>query len=287
MHAIATDRKSGALELALGVVRAFEALCRSRQIPSEIEVRSAAKFLSKAHPSIVPIHNVAEMCALIVTGGGDPVERLQRLRYFLEKSRERVAVNSQGILPPHGSMITISRSSTVLKALSLAGSSRRIGTVYVSESRPRLEGVMTARALTEQGIECVLMADAEGPSLVKDVDLAVVGGDAILNDGGVVNKIGTYPLALACREAGKPLFVLAESIKLERRYDMSTWPGPEERDERELLPKPPKGLRALNRYFDLTPPSLVAAVVHEGGVSKRSWVKAMDKVLRDGMDSRA
>jgi translation initiation factor 2B subunit (eIF-2B alpha/beta/delta family) len=99
--------------------------------------------------------------------------------------------------------------------------------------------------------------------------------------------VGTYPLALACTDNGKPLCVLAESIKLDRRFSSTTWPGSEERDEFELLPRPPRGLRALNRYFDLTPPANVSCVVHEDGISRQGWAKTMGKILDRLMDESA
>jgi translation initiation factor 2B subunit (eIF-2B alpha/beta/delta family) len=169
----------------------------------------------------------------------------------------------------------------------VAARSGRLGKLFIMESRPRLEGRATAKAVAEMGVECTLVADAMGPSLIKEVDLAVVGADAILKDGGVVNKIGTFPISLACKDARKPLCVLAESIKLDRRFDSNTWPGSEERDEFELLPRPPRSLRALNRYFDLTPPANVSCVVHEDGISKRGWAKTMGKILDRLMDESA
>lgn len=279
MHRIAADRKSGAIELALAVVEAFEGLSNSRPLPEKKEMMAAVKFLSNSQRSMVPIRNSAEMCARILAGGGESAFRLRFLWTLIESSRERVAMNSQAIFGNKSVVLTLSRSSTVLLALQVAAKSGRLGKLFIMESRPRLEGRSTAKMVAEMGVECTLVADAMGPSLVEDVDLAVVGADAILKDGGVVNKVGTYPLALACTDNGKPLCVLAESIKLDRRSSSETWAGSEERDEFELLPRPPRSLRALNRYFDLTPPANVSCVVHEDGISRQGWAKIMGKIL--------
>lgn len=279
MLRIAADRKSGVIELALAVVKAFKGLSRTRPFPEQHEIGTAVKFLSKSQPSMVPIRNTAELCARIVTGGGRAASRLDILRTHLEGSRARVATNAQRLFRGGAIVLTLSRSSTVLHTLRVAAEAGRIDKLFVMESRPRLEGRETAKAMAEIGVECTLVADAMGPSLVEDIDVAVVGADAILNDGGVVNKIGTYPLALACNEGGKQLCVLAESMKLDLRTNSETWAESEERDEFELLPRPPRGLRALNRYFDLTPPSKVSCVVHDDGISKRGWAKAMGKML--------
>ena len=279
IHRIASDRKSGAIELALAVVDAFEELSNSRETPDGTEIAAAVRFLSVAQPSMIPIRNAAEMCARILAGGGLTVPGLGLLWTHVEVSRTTVAVNAQALFGKGATILTHSRSSTVLHALQLAARAGRIRNLFVMEARPRFEGRETARAMTKMGVECTLVADATGPSLIEDIDMAVVGADAVLSDGGVVNKIGTYPLALACKEGGKPLCVLAESLKLDRRASTATWAGPEERDEFELLPRPPRGLRALNRYFDLTPPAYVACVVHEEGISRRGWAKTMGKIL--------
>ena len=280
LHAIATDRKSGAIELALGVVDAFKVLEKERNLPARAELGAAVSFLAKAQPSMVPIHNTAAICMRIVLGGGSAITSLDAVREFLHDSRGEVASNAVMLFPPHSTAITISRSSTVLLALKLAARSGRLGRLYVMESRPRLEGRNTAREIVAEGVECVLVADAVGPTLAGEFDLALVGADAMLKDGAVINKAGTYALSNSCKAGHKPLIVLTESIKLDSRFTSKTWPGSEIRDEGELLPRPPRGLRALNRYFDLTPSANVRAVVHEHGVSRRGWVGAMEKVLQ-------
>ena len=279
IHRIASDRKSGAIELALAVVDAFEELSYSRETPDASELTAAVKFLSGAQPSMIPIRNAAELCARILTSGGETVSELGLLWTHVEVSRTKVAANAQALFGKGATVLTHSRSSTVLLGLQLAAKAGIIRKLFVMEARPRFEGRETAKAMTKMGVECTLVADAMGPSLVEEVDMAVVGADAVLNDGGVVNKIGTYPLALACKEERKPLCVLAESLKLDRRTSSATWAGAEERDEFELLPRPPRGLRALNRYFDLTPSAYIACVVHEEGISRRRWAKTMGKIL--------
>lgn len=281
LHSIATDRKSGAIELAIDVVGAFEVLERERYLPSKEELGAAASFLAKAQPSMVSIRNTADICQRILSGGGNEEANLAAIRKFLQESRSKVSANALGLFPPNATCITISRSSTVISALRLAARSGALRRLYVMESRPRLEGRSTAREIAAEGIECILVVDAAGPTLAREADLAVVGADSVLTDGAIVNKTGTFALSTSFKFARKPVYVLSESIKLNRQYNSETWPGSELRDEREILPKPPKGLRALNRYFDVSPAANVRAVVHERGVSRRGWVGAMEKVLRD------
>ena len=105
--------------------------------------------------------------------------------------------------------ITHSYSSTVLNVL---GSCKGIE-VICPESRPLYEGLRTAQELGERGIRVKIVVDSAASSLMGECDVVIVGADAITPDG-VVNKIGTYGLALAARERKVPFYVLAGTEKL-------------------------------------------------------------------------
>jgi S-methyl-5-thioribose-1-phosphate isomerase len=151
-----------------------------------------------------------------------------------------------------------------------------LGQVYVDETRPLLQGSrLTAWELAQQGIAHTVVADAAGPSVIARglVNAVVVGADRIAANGDVVNKIGTYPLALAARRAGIAFVVAAP----ESTIDMATPTGAdvpiEVRDETEVTrfgerQVAPKDTAALNYAFDVTPADLVTAIVTEARVVK-------------------
>jgi len=281
MQAIAKNRRDGAIELAIKVIDTFLELKRSRVSYTERDIERIVKSVSKAQPSMVPIHNSLEICEKIIFTEGEVVNRLGQFKSYLKNSREIVAEKFTESMLSETKCITLSRSSTVLTALQLAAKAGKLCKLVIMESRPRYEGRITAKEMRRHGVNCTLVADALGPSLVGEVDMAVVGSDAVLKDGAVVNKIGTYPLSLACTMVGRPLYVLAESIKLDSRYDSDSWPGSELRDKTELLPPKLRGMKAINRYFDLTLPAYIHAVVHEGGISRKHWVAEMEKELQN------
>jgi methylthioribose-1-phosphate isomerase len=137
-----------------------------------------------------------------------------------------------------------------------------LGHVYLDETRPLLQGSrLTAWELAQMGVEHTVVVDSAGPSVVARglADAVVVGADRIAANGDVVNKIGTYPLALAAARKGIPFVVAAP----ESTVDMATPDGDsvhiEVRDAAEI--GPPAGTRALNLAFDVTPADLVTAIV--------------------------
>ena len=84
--------------------------------------------------------------------------------------------------------------------------------VYVDETRPVLQGArLTAWELMQENIPCTLITDnMAGYFMYRDmIDLAIVGADRIAANGDVANKIGTYGLAVLCKEHGIPFYVAA------------------------------------------------------------------------------
>jgi len=155
--------------------------------------------------------------------------------------------------------------------------------VYVSETRPRLQGArLTAWELAQEGVAHVVVADSACAHLVQRglVDLVITGADRIAANGDAANKIGTYGKALAAHAHGVPFYVAAPLTT----FDPATPTGAEitieERDENEVLTVEgvdesgrlarvrvaPTGTRALNPAFDVTPHGLITGIITEVGI---------------------
>jgi S-methyl-5-thioribose-1-phosphate isomerase len=149
-----------------------------------------------------------------------------------------------------------------------------LGHVYVDETRPLLQGSrLTTWELAQQGIAHTLVADAAGPSVIARglVNAVVVGADRIAANGDVVNKIGTYPLALAARRAGVPFLVAAPESTVDAATPTGADVPIEIRDDAEVThigdrQISPNDTAALNFAFDVTPADLVTAIVTEARV---------------------
>jgi len=147
----------------------------------------------------------------------------------------------------------------------------RLRHVYVDETRPLLQGArLTAWELTHLGVPHTLVVDAAGPTVLARglADAVVVGADRIAANGDVINKIGTYPLALAAARAGVPFLVAAPESTIDPALQSGDRAELEVRDGAELLSfggvrTAPNGTQALNIAFDVTPADLVTAIVTE------------------------
>jgi methylthioribose-1-phosphate isomerase len=145
----------------------------------------------------------------------------------------------------------------------------RLAGVIASETRPLLQGArLTAWELGQAGIAYRVAVDGAGPFLMArgEVDAVIVGADRVCANGDTVNKVGTYAHALGAKAAGIPFLVVAP----ESTVDDSTATGDlvhiEERGAEEVLGfgdarVAPDGAGAINPAFDVTPHSLITAIV--------------------------
>ena len=158
----------------------------------------------------------------------------------------------------------------VIRALHVAGA---LSHVIVDETRPLLQGArLTCWELGRLGIEHQLACDGAAPFLISQgrADAVVVGADRIAANGDVANKIGTYSLALAARQAGIPFLVAAPESTIDQATPTGTAIPLERRADEEVTdPAAPAGTKALNLAFDITPAELVTAVVTEDRLIRR------------------
>jgi S-methyl-5-thioribose-1-phosphate isomerase len=158
----------------------------------------------------------------------------------------------------------------VIRALHVAGA---LSHVIVDETRPLLQGArLTCWELGRLGIEHQLACDGAAPFLISQgrADAVVVGADRIAANGDVANKIGTYSLALAARQAGIPFLVAAPESTIDQATPAGSAIPLEQRADQEVTdPAAPAGTKALNLAFDITPAELVTAVVTEDRLIRR------------------
>lgn len=165
-------------------------------------------------------------------------------------------------------ILTHCHSHSVVEILRQAKTRGRDFKVIVTETRPLQQGLKTARDLLQSRIPVIYGVDAAIGTFIKDAKKVLVGCDAVLLDGSIVNKVGTFPLAVLAREFGKPFYVAGETIKITESVKI------EERDPKEVIdPKRLKGARVANPAFDITPAYLIESIITERGLVKPDMVR--------------
>lgn len=275
IEAIRRDNTSGAVALTVQGTETLAFLAQISQAGSAAEFRAelleTGWALIAAQPAMASLFNLVNAVLLSAEEARD-VDAMretvgERARGFateLEQRGQRIAEAALGLIHDGATVMTISYSATVLTALLRAREAGKRFRALCPESRPQREGVALARQLGDEGIEAVVIVDAAVAHFMSGADLAFVGADS-LSALGVVNKVGTYTLALAARAHKVPFYALCGTEKF-----LPSVRSPhrmiEEREPREVLPQTSANVRAINVYFDLTPLDLLTGVVAERGV---------------------
>jgi methylthioribose-1-phosphate isomerase len=172
-----------------------------------------------------------------------------------------------------GSLATVEYGTAlgVIRAVAEAGKQPH---VYVDETRPFLQGArLTAWELQRAGIPLTLISDnMAGHFMMRGaVDLVIVGADRIAANGDVANKIGTYTLAVLCKENGLPFYVAAPTSTIDLALPSGLEIPIEERSADEVTHLQgrriaPAGVNAAHPAFDVTPSRYITAIITEQGV---------------------
>ncbi|MBI5286812.1 MAG: S-methyl-5-thioribose-1-phosphate isomerase [Deltaproteobacteria bacterium] len=160
--------------------------------------------------------------------------------------------------------------------------------VFAGETRPFLQGArLTAWELMKDGIDTTLITDNMAGYIMKKglIDLVIVGADRIASNGDVANKIGTYSLAVLAKAHKIPFYVAAPTSTIDLKVKDGGEIPIEERDPGELthikgIPIAPAGIKVKNPAFDVTPNSLVTAIITERGVAERPYKASIQRLLR-------
>lgn len=136
------------------------------------------------------------------------------------------------------SIITISNSFTLLQIFKKIKEVKNDFRITISEGRPNCEGKIFAEKLSKSGIKINFITEAMIPEYVEKSDAAIIGADAVLKNGNVINKTGSLSLAIACRYYEKPFLVIADKSKFK-----------EDNDYQEKIKNPDEIFETENKYI--------------------------------------
>ncbi|MDX1650694.1 MAG: S-methyl-5-thioribose-1-phosphate isomerase, partial [Myxococcota bacterium] len=184
---------------------------------------------------------------------------------------------------------------TALGVVRAAAEAGRGVSVLASETRPFLQGArLTAWELARDGIPVTVVTDSTVGALMRagEIDLVVVGADRIAANGDVANKIGTYAVAQLARVHGIPFVVAAPRSTIDPDTPDGDAIPIEERGRDEVArlgdrAVVPEGVPVRHLAFDVTPATLVTAIVTEAGVARPPYPDSLAALLRDGCASGA
>jgi ribose 1,5-bisphosphate isomerase len=219
-----------------------------------------ADRILNTRPTAVVLHNCIEEVKKEQT-----LMKIRELLKELKNTGKLVSRHVSKIFPKRKvvKVMTHCHSTTVVQLLINA---KRRGTnleVYVTETRPKDQGLLTAKDLTRAKIKTKYLVDSASGFYMPKIDLVLFGADALRREG-VVNKVGTYPMSVVANENSKPVFIITSKFTLDRRKNFEI----ENRPVSEITHARLRGVEILNPAFDITPWKYISYVVTEDGVKK-------------------
>lgn len=269
----------GARNVAIAALRAIQTLAEQTQAKTktafldELKEAQAAFFASR---ETEPLMRNALRYIIIQTQDSS-IEKVGALSELvssnvglflqnLEASRERTVETGAKRIRDGMLLFTHCHSSTVTRMIAKAKADGKSFSVICTETRPAFQGRITARELVDLGVQTMFIVDSAARSYMGDVDLVLVGADAITSEGNVVNKIGTSAIAVLASEARKPFYVVSELLKFDPETLCGAYEAIEQRNPREVWAEAPEGLSVRNPAFDLTPSRYIHGIICEEGV---------------------
>jgi len=173
-------------------------------------------------------------------------------------------------------IMTHCHSGSVIKILVEAHKQGKKIQVFNTETRPLYQGRKTSADLVKAGVPDTMITDDAAPFFVDnvyesdtDIDMVIIGSDAIRIGGEIYNKVGSFAIALAAWHSKIPVYVVGSLLKV----DMENTVKIEQRSGKELRPDAPKGLKIINYAFDMVPAKMITWIITEYGIIKPKDIK--------------
>ncbi len=274
LQKIRTDRACGASELGGQAAACLLAFLEEGKGAPPARLKKGllelGQALIAARPGNGPIFNLVNSLLLRLDRelGGEPLARVARghITTWLQASQlalREIAAAVGALISDGDTVLTHSYSSSVFAGLKQAKAADRRFCAIVTESRPMFEGRLLAQELASLGLPVTVIVDAAAPSLVADCDLVLFGAEMVTQDF-VVNKIGSYAVALAASHARIPVYAVSELSKCLPRAFIRGFVA--EQEPRQVWSRAPRSVRVRNIQFEAVPHELVTGVVTEQGL---------------------
>ncbi len=268
------DNTSGANEFidkALEIIKFQLSLTLDPREDIKEEMIILSKHIIDARPSMAPLINTIGylISSLDMINKNIIEERLNQFVVDREKRKDSLELAFYTFLEENKrdplKIMLISYSSTIINLL-LKNKEFNFE-IYVLESRPLLEGQRVAETLSPY-FKTHLIIDAAIGTFIDEIDIVLIGVDSILKDGSVINKIGTFPLALLANTRKIDVYAVCDSYK----YNLKSHYGRSililEKPIKEVYNKEIKNdfLVVHNYYFDITPPEYISGIISDLGM---------------------
>jgi len=192
------------------------------------------------------------------------------------EANKLIVFHGKQLIKENNNIFTHCHSSLVEQIFIQAKKEKNKFQVYQTETRPLFQGRITAQNLLKEKIDTTMVVDSSASFLISHnsgknlmMDKIILGADAILPNGSVINKIGSFGIAITAHYEKIPLYVAASLLK----YHSKSWIKIEKRPGKEIWQKAPQNLKIINFAFDQIPAEYITGIICEQGIIKPKEVK--------------
>ena len=263
---------------AIGVAAAYGMVLGEKNIDQTVEI------LRKTRPTAYDLFYAIDYMMDKISNGDDAlsaandyVEDVIDRCHRIGKNGAVLIKNGMKILTHcnAGALATVDYG-TALAPFRIAKEKGKKFFVYVDETRPRLQGLLTDWELEQEGIDHAVIADNAAGHFMKngEIDMVITGADRIAKNGDFANKIGTYEKAVLAKENNIPFYVAAPVSTFDKNIKDGDEIVIEERGRNELSVingkiVMPDYTKVRNPAFDVTPHKYVTGYITEEGIIKK------------------
>jgi len=261
VNEIDQDRSHGASYIGRKSIKAIQLAANLSNATSKAEllkdILTVAARVRTVQPNMASIRNIAgrllseidlafQSATSLIEFKNNIEQSIEEARVYADRAAELVSRNLCNILVERKCILTHSYSGTVKRALELIPNKDL--QIHVTESAPTYEGKVLVRELRKLGFShAKSLSDTATREFPIEFDAVILGADSVLTDGSVINKAGTKDIAKTARESMIPVFVAAETSKLNTMH---------------FLGEP----LHVNGIFDLTPSDCISSIITERGM---------------------
>lgn len=277
---------------AIGVAAAYAMAIATNEVKNEAELKQKYNQIASTRPTAVNlIHGLNEVFAKALESSKAALVAADQFANDDETQCKNIALHGETLIPDEANIMTHCNAGwlaftdwgSALAPIYKAVENGKKVTVFVSETRPRLQGArLTAWELYQQGIEHRIITDNAAAWIMgnQKVDLIITGADRIALNGDTANKIGTLDKAIAANYYNIPFYIAAplttfdkecqtgKEIVIENRshLEITHFEGQtkEETTEQIMISNPES--MALNPAFDVTPNTLISQYITPTGL---------------------
>jgi methylthioribose-1-phosphate isomerase len=291
---------------AIGVAAAYGIALGSQNIKAENKAKFLRQFdkilkaFATARPTAVNLFRAIDRMKRAAETAGDVpkikralIDEAKAIHVEEEAATRQLSQLGAGLIKDGFTILTHCNAG----ALATAGYGTALGVikaaweqgkkieVIATETRPLLQGAcLTAWELMQEKIPVTLITDSMAGYFLSrgKISCVIVGADRIAANGDTANKIGTYTLAVLAKENGIPFYVAAPTSTIDLSLKSGDEIPIEERNPEEVtsikgVRLAPKGVKAANPAFDVTPNQYITAIITEKSIINKPYLRGLKK----------